>query len=305
MISEVESPSPPLKWHGGKSYLAKRIVSLFPPHLHYVEPFAGGLAVLLAADPEGRSEVVNDLERELTNFWRVLQDEILFRVFRRILEATPFSQVEWEDADADLARQPQPPDSRAVIQLNRAVAFFIRCRQSLAGRNKGFSPISKTRVRRGMNEQASAWLSTVEGLPAVHERLKRVAILDSQDALQVIRGQDGEQTLYYLDPPYMPTTRASTDAYACEMTCEQHEDLLALLQTIKGKFLLSGYRCPLYDQYASANGWHRADFDLPNNAAGGKAKRRMTESVWANFSLPQTPWPGGGSDMTISENVSP
>jgi DNA adenine methylase len=72
----------PLKWHGGKHYLAARIVALMPPHLHYVEPYAGGLAVLLARDPEderlflsphrGVSELVNDLDGRLTNFWRVL-----------------------------------------------------------------------------------------------------------------------------------------------------------------------------------------------------------------------------------------
>jgi DNA adenine methylase len=73
----------PLKWHGGKHYLASRIVALMPPHLHYVEPFAGGLAVLLARDPDdpdkwmpphkGVSEVVNDLDGRLINFWRVLR----------------------------------------------------------------------------------------------------------------------------------------------------------------------------------------------------------------------------------------
>src|SRR3954470_20390106 len=92
--------SPPLKWHGGKHYLAPKIVALMPPHTHYVEPFAGGLSVLLARNPEGVSEVVNDLDRDLTNFWRVLQRDDLFVLFRRTLDATPFSEVEWRDAGA-------------------------------------------------------------------------------------------------------------------------------------------------------------------------------------------------------------
>jgi DNA adenine methylase len=83
--------SPPLKWHGGKHYLAKRIVAMMPPHLHYVEPYAGGLSVLLAKDPEGVSEVINDLNRCLINFWVVLRDENLFGRFRRFIEAMPFS----------------------------------------------------------------------------------------------------------------------------------------------------------------------------------------------------------------------
>lgn len=70
---KCQKVSGPLKWHGGKFYLAPKIVTLMPPHLHYVEPFAGGLAVLLAKDPEGVSEVINDLDGDLMNFWRVLQ----------------------------------------------------------------------------------------------------------------------------------------------------------------------------------------------------------------------------------------
>jgi DNA adenine methylase len=64
--------TPPLKWHGGKYYLARRIIELMPPHLHYCEPFFGGGAVLMAKDPKGVSEVVNDIYGELINFWRVL-----------------------------------------------------------------------------------------------------------------------------------------------------------------------------------------------------------------------------------------
>src|SRR5215213_9321604 len=68
----------PLKWHGGKAYLASKIVAMMPSHLHYVEPFAGGLSVLLAKDPEGVSEVVNDLNGGLSNFWHVLRDDARF-----------------------------------------------------------------------------------------------------------------------------------------------------------------------------------------------------------------------------------
>ena len=84
--------TPPLKWHGGKNYLADWIIDLMPRHLHYVEPYGGGLAVLLAKNPfdprhqwgeksfeKGISEVVNDLNGELMNFWDVLQDEESFR----------------------------------------------------------------------------------------------------------------------------------------------------------------------------------------------------------------------------------
>lgn len=270
----------PIKYHGGKFYLAKNIISLMPPRsewLHYVEPYFGGGAVLLANDPVGISEVVNDLNFSLTNFWKVLQDREMFAEFQRDVEAIPFSQVEFVDADDYNPKPFATPD-----RIEAAVSFFVRCRQSLAGRMKGFTGITKTRTRRGMNNEVSAWLTAVDGLPAVHERLKRVLILN-QDALDVIRKQDGPQTLFYCDPPYLHETRATTGEYGeFEMTAEQHSDLLDALVNAKGKVMLSGYRNGLYDTHLS-RGWRRHDFSLPNNAAGGKVKRRMVESVWTNF----------------------
>ena len=88
----------PLKTHGGKHYLAQKIIALMPPHTHFVEPYAGGLAVLLAKSCEGVSEVVNDLDGNFTNFWQVLQDEGLFARFQRRVQAIPFSEVEWHKA---------------------------------------------------------------------------------------------------------------------------------------------------------------------------------------------------------------
>jgi DNA adenine methylase len=270
----VTTLTPPLKWHGGKHYLARRIVAMMPPHTHYVEPFAGGLSVLLAKDPEGVSEVVNDLDGDLTNFWRVLQRDETFERFKRTLEAVPFSEVEWRDADLT---DPDP--------VRRAVAFFVRCRQSLAGRMDSFAPLSRSRTRRGMNEQASAWVNAVDGLAAVHARLRRVAVL-CRSAEDVIRQQDGPGTLFYLDPPYVPATRTAPKVYAHEMTLEQHGRLLQRLSRIEGKFLLSGYDHWLYQAAAERWGWHRHEFDMPNNAAGGDTKKRMVECVWTNWSAP-------------------
>jgi DNA adenine methylase len=242
-----------------------------PEHVHYVEPFAGGLAVLLARSGEGVSEVINDLDGALVNFWRVLRNEDTFASFVRIIQAVPFARQEWEDAE-DRLDHPDP--------IERAVAFFIRCRQSLAGRMDTFAPLSRTRVRRGMNEQASAWLGAVEGLPEVHQRLRRV-VIENRPALEVIRREDGPGTLHYTDPPYLHSTRASKDAYAFEMSEDDHQEMLEVLVTCKGKVMLSGYASELYD--TTLAGWSRHDFDLANHAAGGSDKRRMTECLWCNF----------------------
>jgi DNA adenine methylase len=159
----TRKPVQPLKWHGGKHYLAGKIIDLMPRHLHYVEAYGGGLAVLLEKDPfdprhqwgeksyeQGISEVANDVGKELQNFWDVLKHERSFRAFRRTVEATPFSQVEF-----DRAEKRQHPTK--VRDVEAAVAFFVRCRQSRAGGFKDFATLSRNRTRRKMNEQASAW----------------------------------------------------------------------------------------------------------------------------------------------------
>ena len=283
--------SHPLKWHGGKSYLSKSIISLMPRHLHYVEPYGGGLAVLLDRDPfdrslfydgdpeghsyhQGVSEVVNDINRRLTNFWRVLQDKESFADFKRIIEVTPFSQVEWDEAGSEIILEPT-----LALDVKAAVAFFIRCRQSLAGRFKGFTPLSRTRTRRSMNEQVSAWLSSIDGLEPVSQRLRRVVILNDE-ATAVMKREDSEYTLFYCDPTYLPETRVAKDAYEHEMTPEQHEEFLGVAKERRGIVMISGYPSEMYNK--ALVGWKRHDFIIDNKAAGGDHKRKMVESLWIN-----------------------
>jgi DNA adenine methylase len=242
-----------------------------PPHRKYVEPFAGGLAVLLAKNPEGVSEVVNDIDRGLTNFLRVVKDADAFERFRSEVEQMNVSEVEWNDAALRL----DDPDV-----AKRAAAYFLRNRQSLAGRMDAFTALSD-RIRRGTNEHVSSWLSAIAGLPAFHERLQNVVVLDSQCALQVIRQQDSPHTLFYCDPPYLHETRTATNVYANEMSEDDHRALLTLLCRVRGKVLLSGYRSTLYDEFLSD--WIRHEFETANHAASGKTKRRMIECVWTNF----------------------
>jgi DNA adenine methylase len=256
--------------------LASKIVALMPPHLHYVEPYAGGLAVLLAKDPESVSEVANDLNGDLTTFWQVLQDEGLFASLVRRLEATPFSEFEFK-----LHRRALSELSEELSPVARAAAFFVVCRQGLAGRGREFTPLTRTRTRRNMNAEASAWLNAIEGLVAVHERMKRIVVLN-RPALEVIQSQDGPDTLFYCDPPYLHQTRTAKKVYGrFEMKTAEHRQLLDVLLGCKGKVMLSGYPSKLYDEVLA--GWARHTFDLRNNAAAGRKKNRETEVLWCNF----------------------
>jgi DNA adenine methylase len=274
-----------LKYHGGKAYLAGKFWDIVKATswepIHVVEPYCGGASFTIEGLVRGLpySFVINDIDRTLTNFWRVLQGQTSFRQFARLAEAVPFSEAEFKES---MANSILAADGYGH-SVHEAAAFFIRNRMSLAGRMKGFTGVTKTRVRRGMNNEVSAWLGAVEGLEAFHSLLKKALILDSRPALEVIKAHDGPKTLFYLDPPYLHETRATTGEYANEMTREQHMELLQALFKVRGRFMLSGYRSEMYDKIAETGGWTRHDFGIANHAAGGKTKRKMVESLWVNF----------------------
>tara|TARA_R110002111_G_scaffold178464_1_gene244398 strand:+ start:24 stop:425 length:402 start_codon:yes stop_codon:yes gene_type:complete len=133
-----------------------------------------------------------------------------------------------------------------------------------------------------MNEQVSSWWSAVEGLEAAKERLQRV-VIENEDATKLIRREDGEQTLFYVDPPYVQRTRVVANAYQHEMSESDHIELLEALETMSGSFILSGYRDPIYDDSARRNSWRRVDIKIDNKASSKKTKPMKIESIWMNF----------------------
>lgn len=266
-------PSNPIKWFGGKFYLAKKIIELFPPHTRYVEPYFGGGSVLLNKTYEGVSEYANDINGELTNFWKVLRCSSLFQDFVIRANMTPFSEYEFNRARVT---------DGIGTEISRALKFFVRYRMSRQG--LGLSYATPTaRTRRGMNEQVSAYLSAVEGLPQVHERLKRVEIWN-RPALDCIRQLDSCDTLYYLDPTYLEETREAKQAYGLyEMSSQDHKELLNLLSEISGKFVLSGYPSDMYERARLRNNWKVEQIEIDNKASSRKNKPKQIECLWYNF----------------------
>jgi DNA adenine methylase len=283
--------TPPLKWHGGKHYMAQRVLDRMPQHLHYVEPYFGGGQVLFARDPmdpkyfwpgktsdgrpaRGVSEVANDLHRHLMNFYAVLRDPDGFARLKHRLDLTLFSESEWEAARDLLA-------GANGVPVERAAALFILCRQSLSGRMDAHAPTVRTRLRGGRNDGVNGWWTAVDGLEAVHRRLQNVRVL-CRPALDVVRSEDTPATLFYLDPPYLHETRTARQAYGrFEMTEADHRELLDTVRGCKGKVILSGYPSEMYDRALAS--WNRHTVNLPNNAAGGKTKGRELECLWCNF----------------------
>jgi DNA adenine methylase len=261
---------PPFTYFGGKTTLAAAIAALLPEHDHYVEPFAGSLAVLLAK-PRSRMETVNDLDADIMTFWRVLRDRP--EDLARVCALTPHSRLEHTVA--------QRQDLPELDELERARTVWVLLTQTRS------STLRKTGWRhfqdpRGSSSGMPRYLEGyVERMPAAAGRLIDVT-LEAKPALDLIRdyGQHPE-VLIYADPPYLGSTRARN--YRHEMTSPtEHEELAEALHAARAAVVLSGYHSPLYDQLY--DGWCRIEIAAwTGNANKGTGER--TEVLWSNRAL--------------------
>lgn len=250
---------PAVKWHGGKTYLARRIIALFPEHSTYIEPFAGGLSVLLNK-PESADEVANDLNSDLIQFYRDLRDDSQLIVRA---QSTPYEEKTFRNA----------------LEYGRdSLAFLVRNRFSRGGLGKDFA--WSDRLRGGQPGDVNAWKTIVDDLPEIRSRIYNVRLMN-RDAVEVIQLNDSPETLIYADPPYLPEVRSSKSIYDHEMSFEGHEWLLSVLRGLSSKVVLSGYRSPLYK--VQLGGWNRHDFEIANHSGQGAKKQRRVECVWCNF----------------------
>lgn len=257
---------PPFAYYGGKTTLAPKIASLLPPHEHYVEPFAGSLAVLLAKKPS-RAETVNDLDGDLMTFWRVLRDRP--DELERACALTPHSR-----AELALAKDLDVEDG-----LERARRVFVRLTQSRANSMKQ----TGWRYGRTINKvMATHTVDLVRHVAPAAWRLRNVS-LENRDALDVMRDYGAEPTVcLYVDPPYLGETRATN--YRVEMLADDaHTALADVLNECKATVVLSGYDSPLYaDLFA---GWHRMDLDGATTLSGATGR---VEVLWSNVPLHDT-----------------
>jgi DNA adenine methylase len=256
---------PILKWHGGKHYVARRIVRLFREHAVYVEPFAGGLSVLLNKRPAAQ-EVASDLDARLIGLYQILQtrtDEFLRRV-----DALRYTRETFDAAYRDAA---------GADPLDAAVSFLVRHRFSRGGLGKTFA--WSERLRGGRPGDANGWETFKRELPRIAERLARVEFRRN-DALAVIREHDDPDTLSYLDPLYVRGTRSAPDIYCHEMTEEAHGELIETVLSCRGMVVLSGYANQYYDEALAA--WERVEYKMPNHSGQGKTKQPRIEVLWLN-----------------------
>ncbi len=263
---------PALRYLGGKWRLAPWIISHFPPHRVYVEPFGGAASVLLRK-PRSAGECYNDLDGSLVNLFTVLRDAESAAELCRRLSLTPFSRIEY-----DLAFEPTED------LIERARRLVVRSymghgsSSAISLRSTGFRA---SLVNRGGALPAGEWPGMPAALAAITNRIQGV-LLECRPALQVIDRYDAVDALIYLDPPYVQETRSAKHrggrafhAYAFEMSGEEHGSLLERALQAKAMIVISGYASELYDEMLK--GWRRETRDTH---ADGALDR--TEVLWIN-----------------------
>ncbi|BAZ36874.1 D12 class N6 adenine-specific DNA methyltransferase (plasmid) [Calothrix sp. NIES-4101] len=256
-------------WYGGKYSHLDWLLPLLPDAVHYCEPFGGSAAVLLNRKPAS-VETYNDIDGEVVNFFRVLRDQQ--EALIQAIGLTPFSREEFRQAIAL---------EQNLSDLERARRFFIRARQVRTGlaqtASEGRWAHCKLTSRAGMAGAVSRWLGSVEGLSEIVQRLLRVQI-ENDRATNVIKRYDSPDTLFYCDPPYPHDSRGDSNAYAFEMTDEEHCALAEVLRNVEGKVALSGYDCSLMQQLYGDWRCLKAPEKLCHSI-----KTTRQEVLWVNF----------------------
>jgi DNA adenine methylase len=259
----------PISYYGGKQTLASLILQLIPAHRLYCEPFIGGAAIFFAKQP-APVEVINDTNRELINFYEVVKHD--FVSLEREIAISLHSRDKYRQAQVIYAN----PDM--FDRVKRAWAVWMLANSSFAcalNAGFGYDRATGSTSKRLKNKRESF-------SEAYAIRLQQTQI-ECCDALRIIRSRDSQDAFFYCDPPYVGADQDHYDGYSQA----DFDNLLALLQTIQGKFLLSSYRNASLTDFIKRNGWHTVAFEMacPMKNNSHAHSRSKVEVLTANYPL--------------------
>lgn len=271
-------PRPIIRYHGGKHKLAEWVISFFPDHRTYVEPFGGSASVLLRKS-RCYAEIYNDLDGEVVNLFKVARDN--GQQLLQLLELTPFAREEFIQA-YESSECPLEQARRTVIRAfmgfgSSAVTKTRKTTTKFSSPNTGF----RSNSNRSGTTPAQDWRNYPDKFPLIIDRLRGV-VIENREAIEVMTAHDSRDTLHYVDPPYVSSSRDSGSDYKFEMTDQDHINLAAQLFELSGMIMVSGYPSELYDELYK--GWRREE---KSALADGAAKR--TEVLWFSPNFPL--WP--------------
>lgn len=275
----MEVTSPALRYHGAKFRLAPWIMQFFPAHRCYVESFGGAAGVLLQK-PRAYAEVYNDLDEDIVNFFAVLRDPDTRAQLERACALTPYARGEFELAW-------EPTEDR--VERARRLAIRAQMGFGSAGASKGTTGF-RIDTKRAYGTAQQLWAEYPPAIAAAGRRFTGV-LVENRPAIEVMQQHDAPDTLHFVDPPYVLSTRVLQGAgdsarrgyYRHELSDRDHLDLIECLRGLRGMVVLSGYQS---DLYASALGdWEM--FETRARISAGRGTGLRTEVVWLN---PECSW---------------
>lgn len=267
--------TPVIRYHGGKFRLAPWIIQHLPPHRCYVEPF-GGAAGVLIQKPRAYAEVYNDLDGDVVNLFRVLRDTAARAELTDQLLLTPYARAEFE--------QGWLPSDNPIEQARRLI---IRAQMGFgsAGATKGSTGF-RIDTKRAYGTAQQLWAAYPETLACIGQRLAGV-LIENRPAIEVMLAHDAPDTLHFVDPPYVFSTRELRNTKGCyrhEMTDEQHVELLQAIKGLQGMVAISGYPSGLYAEHL--HGWQMVT--TPARISAGRGTTTRTECLWLSPSCRQS-----------------
>jgi len=252
-------------WPGGKTHYISQILPFFPDHRRYVEPF-GGSAALLLNKPKSYVEVFNDLDDDVVHFFRTLREQR--EELQEWLRAVPYSESlhkQWQDECFD-GHRPEDDVERAGRWL------FLRCTTygGSAGRRAGFK-------RPGKRNEARSFRGNVDNLTAIIDRFQEVTIAN-EDYRTVLDRYDHEETLFYIDPPYVDVG----EQYYPAADGFDFEAFVDALRDRDGHWIVSSGDLPDgLEKVATTTCQFTAQYSLPN--ASAEERQEEAEHLSMNF----------------------
>lgn len=258
----------PISYYGGKQKLAVRILERIPEHKLYAEVFTGGAAIFFAKPPSA-VEVLNDTNKELMNFYRVLQTRYVD--LEKMISVTLHSRSLHKDS-ATIYNNPHLFD-----EVTRAWAVWVQSTQSFSSQldsSWGYDISKNSTTKKIINNRDRFTMDYAIRLQGVQ--------LESTDARYIIHARDSIESFFYCDPPYIGSDCGHYDGY----TEDDYESLLQVLSDIKGKFLLSSYPSSLLEKFKKQNNWHSVSFEQGVTVANKSGyQKRKVEVLTANYPL--------------------
>jgi DNA adenine methylase len=275
----------PFGWLGSKATMLDVILPNIPEHKHYVEPFCGTAIVYLHKSPS-RINTLNDIDENIVNFFRVLQDRDKTRELLRRLRYTPYAKSEYRKACLLLS------SARNIDDVTRAWAFYVAQQMSMKISYYADPEGQYFRYIRGRSKTGIAYRTLVNKVGRLMEiaiKMRQCQILN-KDGLEVMKMLDHESVFMFIDPPYLSTTlRSKSKIYNTDYNDELHYKLIDFVRGAKSKIMLASYPNELYDQLLDY-GWVRIDkmklISAGNYTRNRKRQPRRIESLYLNYQPP-------------------